>query len=70
MPSLRAGLNAAQPERAIQLALTSCDTSWASSRPASPESKWLIMSSREVLGGVPFCCPGLAAPNSLAAYPA
>jgi hypothetical protein len=47
MPSPRAGLNAAERERATRLALVSCDTSWASSRPC-PESKWLIMPGGEV----------------------
>jgi hypothetical protein len=54
MPSLHAGLTAAQREGATQLALASGDTSRASSRPAPPESTWLIMPNREVLGRMPF----------------
>ena len=54
MPSLRAGLNAARREHATRLALASCDTSWASSWPVPPESKWLIMPDGEVAGRMPF----------------
>jgi hypothetical protein len=58
MPSLRAGLNTAQQERATQLALASRDRSWASSWPVPPGSEWLIMPNREVPGRVPFLCTG------------
>jgi hypothetical protein len=57
MPSLHAGLHAAQRERAAQLALASCDTAWASSL-VPPESEWLIMPNREVPGRVPFRSTG------------
>jgi hypothetical protein len=67
MPSLRAGLNAAQRERATQLALASCDTSWASSWPVSPGKR--VADHAESGGSGPRAVPlhGLAGPKSLAA---
>jgi hypothetical protein len=67
VPSLRAGLNTAQQERATQLALASGDTLWASSQPVPPGSEWLIRPNREVSGPRAVPLHGLAAPKSLAA---
>ena len=67
MPSLRAGLNTAQLERATQLALASCDSSWAPSWPVPPGKR--VADHAEPGGSGPRAVPlhGLAAPNSLAA---
>jgi hypothetical protein len=69
MPSLRAGLNAAQRERATQLALAPCDTSWASSWPVPPGKQ--VADHAGQGGSGPHAVPlhGLAASNNLAAYP-
>ncbi len=66
MPSLRAGLNATQLERATQPALASCDTSWASARPVPGKR---VADHAEPGGSGPRAVPlhGLAAPKSLAA---
>ncbi len=67
MPSLRAGLNTAQRERATQLALASCDSSWAASWRMPPGKR---VADHAEPGGSRAASPsadGLAAPKSLAA---
>jgi hypothetical protein len=61
MPSLRAGLDAAQRECVAQLVLAWCDTSWA----YSPCPGKRVADHAEPGGAVPLHGP--AAPNSLAA---